>query len=259
MIIYKNKLAFSELIADGKIKLTENTELLCYPKPQGIICSVNTCPLTGTNTLFNNESEYLDSEFGKYLVEFGITGDFIIRSDINVRGISKWLNYNLINTPFYEWYDKITVSQLGINKNLKANSINVENINPIKIPYSRIYHRNNQMSRDDGYDGMIVEATDIDGETHSFYYVPTRYASGTIISIIREDGDVKRLVVSIEFNNKRHILLVDGFVPKVSSYLQRETIEIGQSVTVQYTSFNKGNRLVNFSSATIVNINNKGA
>lgn len=248
---YKGKAALVELIETGKIK----DKIKCYPKPLGSLCSVSVCPETGANIFLNNESEFIDSDFGKYLVEFGITGDIIVKTDGNVRGTTKWLNYNLNNVPFEEWYDKVVISQLGINKDLQPSALHVENINPIMIPYDQLYYRNNQLAKLDTFDGLIVEATDIDNVNHQFYLVPTRYIQAKVLSIIKDESDnVKQLVIAVVHQNKSYRLLIENFTARTRAHIDKYGINVDQSVTIQYTSFFGGNRLVNFASAILVTI-----
>lgn len=257
MNTYKTKHALLEMIEQGLIQVTDKTELKCYPKPQGAFCNVSVCEETGANIFFNNESEYVDSDFGKYLVEFGITGEFIIKTSGNVRGTTKWLNYNLNNVPFEDWFDKLMISQLGINPNLKPSALHIENINPVMIPYNQLYFRNNQLAKFDDFDGLIVEAEDVHGQTHHFYLVPTRYVSGNVASVIKDkDGEITKLVLSIYYQNKRYILLINTFTAKTKKYMETHGVNIDQQVTIQYTSFFGGNRLVNFASPILVTIKN---
>lgn len=251
---YLTRAQLTKMINSGRINLTETQEVKCYPKPLGSLCKVSVCNTTGANMLMNSQSEFIDSDFGKYLSEFGIDGDFILRINTNVRGTNKWLSYNLNNKPFKDWYTQIAIYQFEANQKVKPSALHYNLISPIMIPYGQLYSRNNELSKFDDYDGLVAEVADIDGEVHQFYFVPTRYVDGKVCSVIYNDeGTVEKVIVKIVHLNRDYILPVTTFTTKTKAVINRHDVVTGQSIVIQYTSYFAGNRLSNFAAPILVN------
>lgn len=256
MLNFLSRHQMYELIDNNEIKCDEDGSVICYPKPQGMFCHLSKCENTGSVIIHTADVEYIDSALGNQLWDVGVRGMFILKTDTNSRGITKWLSYNMISVELSEWIYKISIYIPDTDAEIKPSDLHITKLCKLKVPFEDLYYRINRMSRDETYDGMIVNLKKTSDESDvKAFLVPTRYISGNVESIIRDDlGTIKALVTNVHYQNRNYIVLVNVFTKNITEQLEAGEVTCGQRITLQYTSFIGGKRLRNFASPILVTL-----